>query len=298
MTRAERRWTVQCHPMNSPSPDRDSDFVPVTLAESLKLTAPPADHRLAYGTDPEQFGELRLPKTRGPHPVAVLLHGGCWRAALNLHFIGSLADALPREGIASWNVEYRRVGNPGGGWPGTFEDVANGAAYLHEIAPRFDLDLSRVVAVGHSAGGHLALWLGAQKRIAKSGSLAEPIALRGVVSLAGVTDLRAALKKNCSCFDIVEKLMGGKTESSPERYRAASPIEMLPLGLPQRLIHGAKDVSVPLKMCEDYVAAAVEQGEDIQLIVLPFAGHFELIDPGSLAWETVMGAIRELIAVS
>jgi acetyl esterase/lipase len=270
----------------------------MTLAQSLKLSSSPANHRIAYGLDPEQFGDLRLPKSPGPHPVAILFHGGCWRAVLNLHFIGSLAEALAEEGIASWNVEYRRVGNPGGGWPGTFEDASRGAAHLLEIARRFDLDLSRVVAVGHSAGGHLALWLGAQKRLVPAGAAAalEPIPLRGVVSLAGVSDVRGA-RENCSCSDMVEKFMGGTVEMFPERYRLASPAELLPLGLPQRLIHGAKDGSVPLKMSEDYTASAKARGDDIRLTVLPDAGHFELIAPQSSAWKVVIGAVRELLGV-
>jgi acetyl esterase/lipase len=246
--------------------------------------------------DPEQFGELRLPKSRGPHPAAIVIHGGCWRAEYSLNFIASFAAALASAGIASWNIEYRRVGNPGGGWPGTFEDVVRGATYLRRLAHRFELDLSRVVAVGHSAGGHLALWLAAQKRVTGtiSRSSLKLVPLRGVVSLAGISDLRRA-RQNCSCAEVVEKLMGGRAGSFYERYRTASPAELLPLGIPQRLIHGAKDASVPLKMSVDYTAAARAHGDDVQLTILPHAGHFEPIAPKSTAWPIIEKAIRELL---
>ena len=269
---------------------------PLTLSEALGLRSPPPDHRFAYGADREQFGELRLPKSHGPHPAAIVIHGGCWRAEYNLNFIASFAAALARAGIASWNLEYRRVGNPGGGWPGTFQDVVRGATYLRRLAPRFGLDLNRVVAVGHSAGGHLALWLAAQKRATGTSprSSLKPIPLLGGVSLAGISDLRRA-RQDCSCAEIVGRLMGGRAESFPERYRTASPVELLPLGIPQRLIHGAKDTSVPLKLSEDYTAAARALGDDVQLVILPHAGHFEPIAPKSAAWPIVEKTIREVL---
>ena len=123
------------------------------------LVAPPAEARISYGDDALQFGELRLPDGPGPHPVAIVIHGGCWLGEFDLTHIGTLAEALNEEGIAAWVIEYRRIGNPGGGWPGTFEDVARGADHLRKIAKEHPLDLDRVIAVGHSAGGHLALWL-------------------------------------------------------------------------------------------------------------------------------------------
>jgi acetyl esterase/lipase len=282
--------------MSQALPDDGKVRAPMTLSEALALHSPPPDHRFAYGSSPEQFGELRLPKSRGPHPAAIVLHGGCWRAEYNLNFISCFAAALARKGIASWNLEYRRVGNPGGGWPGTFQDIARGSNYLRKLAHRFELDLNRVIAVGHSAGGHLALWLAAQKRLpgTSSRSSLKPIPLLGVVSLGGISDLLRA-RQNCSCADVVEKLMGGKVESHPERYRAASPAELLPLGVPQRLIHGAKDASVPLRMSEVYADAARARGDDIRLTILPHAGHFEPIAPDSDAWPSVEKSIRELL---
>ncbi len=136
---------------------------------------PPADHRIAYGPGQFHFGDLRVPKTRGPHPVAIVIHGGFWRAKYDLDYIGHLCAAFTAAGMTTWNIEYRRLGNTGGGWPGTFEDVVRAADHLEKIARDFALDLYRVITVGHSAGGHLALWLATRKKT-----------LQGVIALAAV----------------------------------------------------------------------------------------------------------------
>jgi acetyl esterase/lipase len=165
---------------------------PVTWEEISNLPAPPADRRISYGSDPLNFGDLRLPRGPGPHPEAVVVHGGCWRSENDLRHASHLSAALTRAGVATWTIEYRRVGDEGGGWPGTFQDVARGADYVRALARRFPLDLSRVILVGHSAGGQLALWLAARRNLPRRSPLfsADPIRVRGVVSLAGVTDLR------------------------------------------------------------------------------------------------------------
>src|ERR1044071_5234016 len=138
-------------------------------------------NRLTYGQDSLQFGDLRLPGAAGPNPAAIVVHGGFWRSTYGLDYIGPFCEALTASGLATWNLEYRRIGNTGGGWPGTFEDVAAGCDYLLSIAAESNLDLNRVIAIGHSAGGHLAMWLASRKK---------PLA--GVISLAGVVDLRRA----------------------------------------------------------------------------------------------------------
>jgi acetyl esterase/lipase len=282
--------------MSQPPCDSNAISRLLTVHDILNLHFPPPDERFGYGPDSQQFGELRLPKSPGPHPVAIVIHGGCWRAEYSLQFMASFAAALAKAGIATWNIEYRRVGNLGGGWPGTFEDVTRGAGYLRPLAQRYDLDLNRTVAVGHSAGGHLALWLASRKRATKPSarSSKNPVPLRGVVVLAGVSDLRAALR-NCSCAELVPRLMGGMPEDMANRYNLASPAELLPLGVPQRLVHGALDASVPLKMSEDYTTAARSGGDNIRLTILPNAGHFELIAPGSSAWQPVLETIRALL---
>src|SRR5437762_364288 len=131
----------------------------------LSLPPPPADARLAYGGGEFQFGELRVPGGAGPHPALVVIHGGFWRARFDLLHIGHLCAALTAGGVATWSVEYGRLGNPGGGWPGTFQDVAMAAGHLRVIASQYDLDLGRVAAIGHSAGGQLALWLAGCRRL-------------------------------------------------------------------------------------------------------------------------------------
>src|SRR5215468_1564796 len=197
----------------------------------LTRPAPPADARVSYGSNEFEFGELRLPKGPGPHPVAVIIHGGCWMSEYGLSYMGHLSAALTEVGVATWSVEYRRVGNQGGGWPGTFEDVARAADHLRKIAKTYPLDLNRVVAVGHSAGGHLALWLAARKLLPKDSPAYshDPLPLRGVVSLAGVTDLR---RNGTACDANVTQLMGGAAKDKAAIYNQASPIELLPLGVP------------------------------------------------------------------
>ncbi|MGE5327360.1 MAG: alpha/beta hydrolase family protein, partial [Deltaproteobacteria bacterium] len=265
-------------------------------ADVLRLSSPPPDQWFAYGPDPNQCGELRLPKSRGPHPVVMVIHGGCWRAEYNLTHITGFSAALARNGIAAWTFDYRRIGNPGGGWPGTFEDVARGAASLRIRENRFDLDLNRVVAVGHSAGGQLALWLAAHIRDARQSALlaTKPIPLRAVVALAGITDLRLGREAGV-CGDAITRLLGGAPEDVPERYRAASPLELLPLGVPLHLIHGAKDTVVPVTMSEDYVEAAQRLGDKAALTILPDAGHFEAIAPDSPASQKAIECIMSIL---
>jgi acetyl esterase/lipase len=163
----------------------------------LTLPPPPADAHLSYGSDANQFGELRLPKTEGPFAVVLNIHGGFWRAKYDFKHAGHLCAALTAKGIATWNVEYRRVGNPGGGWPGTFEDIVSAHRFLPQIAKRYNLDPSKVVIMGHSAGGQLALCLAAH----------EP-SVKRVVSLAGILDLEEAFNEHLSNDAVVEFLGG------------------------------------------------------------------------------------------
>jgi acetyl esterase/lipase len=204
-----------------------------------------------------------------------VIHGGYWRAGYDLAHIGHLCEALTRQGLATWSLEYRRIGNPRGGWPGTLDDVRTGAAHLEKISAERSLDLKRVVAMGHSAGGHLVLWLAKQNAIA----------LRGLVALAPVADLRRAWELKLS-NTVVADLLGGSPQDLPDRYRSASPIEVL---------HGANDDIVPLEISRQYVAAAKKNGDDSRLIEVAGAGHFELIDPRSSAWPAVKGAVLELV---
>ncbi len=268
------------------------------MTDSILSRAPvPRDARVAYGVDPLQFGELRLPAGPGPHPVGIIIHGGYWRNHVDLTYTCHMSAALTALGLATWNIEYRRVGDRGGGWPGTFADVAAAANALRDLAAPHRLDLSRVVAVGHSAGGHLALWLAARPRVPSSSPIFDehPLPLRGVVSLAGVVDLRRASELHLS-RDAAHELLGGPPDHYPERYAAASPIELVPLGLPQVLLHGTGDQSVPFELSQRYISAAAAAGDPAMLVTLPGADHFALVDPTLAEWprvaDTILGIVR------
>jgi acetyl esterase/lipase len=249
--------------------------------------------RRAYGSDALQFGDLRAPESAGPHPVALVLHGGFWLPGYDLDLMDGLCEALTSAGIATWNVEYRRIGE-GGGYPDTFLDVAAGAHLVPTLATEFALDLARVVSIGHSAGGHLALWLAARPRIV-SGELKParpPLALRGALSLAGIADLGLASSLGLGAVD---RLMGGTPKTVPKRYASGSPAELLPLGVPQLLLHGRDDTIVPLEIAARYREAATARADRAILTVLESVGHFELIDPGSTAWPAVWDGVQSLL---
>lgn len=268
----------------------------LSYEDIVALEQPEPDHRIRYGDDPLQFGELRLPQGRPPYPVAVVVHGGCWRAAYDVSHIRHFADALRQAGIATWTLEYRRVGNPGGGFPGTFLDVAAGLDHIKNIASRYGLDPRRVIALGHSAGGHLALWLAGRVKLGRAHALrgGEPLKLKGVLALAAVDDLRRAVQANV-CSDMAVKLLGGTPDAVPERYDAASPIELLPLGIPVAIVHGERDPVVPVSFARQFAASAESVGDTVALTLVRDAGHFELIAAGSSSWAAVLDASRALL---
>ena len=261
-------------------PHRSSDTI-------FDLTPPSCPMRIAYGAESEQFADLWLPDGGHSRPLIVLFHGGYWRARYDLAHLSFACQALAGQGLAVWNVEYRRVGAPGGGWLGTFDDVLAALDHLPRLAEQFPIDLQRVVLCGHSAGGHLALWAAAQ--VAR-GRVAVP-GLRGVVALAPVSDLHQAWQQHLS-QDAVVELLGGSPAQVAERYDAASPASLLPLGIPQVLIHGTADDAVPFAMSEQYVARATAAGDRAVLVSLEGVGHFEVIDPWSSAWPLVVSALR------
>ncbi|EFH89040.1 alpha/beta hydrolase family protein [Ktedonobacter racemifer] len=251
---------------------------------------------LAYGSESQQFGELYVPPGPGSHPVVVLIHGGFWRAPYDLTLMEGLAQDLVGHGIAVWNIEYRRVGDPGGAWPGTLQDVAVATDYLRPIAPTYALDLDRVISVGHSAGGHLALWLAGRSHIAKTSQIfrPSPLQLTGVISLAGASDLELVWKLNLGKGAAAELLGGGPAEVG-EHYASASPTALLPFQIPQVLVHGDADDRVPLSVSQVYAQQAQQAGDAVRLISLPDTDHFELIDAKSQAWTRTREEILALL---
>jgi acetyl esterase/lipase len=255
----------------------------------LTMTPPPADAHLAYGSDPNQFLDLRVPSTKEKsksYPLVINIHGGYWRAKYNLDHAGHLCAALTAKGLATANLEFRRVGNEGGGWPGTFADVRSAYQFLVQNAQRHNLDATRVVVMGHSAGGQLALCLAAHE-----------IGIRRVVSLAGVVDLQRAYKLHLSNDAVVEFLHGGPGEV-PDHYREADPMELSIQQARQWLIHGSVDDVVPADFSRDYVSAkhkrSGKEKEDAQLLEISGAGHFDVIDPRSQAWRQVAETVYNL----
>src|SRR5260370_7946917 len=192
----------------------------------LTLPPPKANARIPYGKDPLELGDRRMRAGAGPHPVVIFIHGGFWRAAYNLDHAGHMCAALSRAGAATWSIEYRRIGDPGGGWPGTLDDVLSGAEHIAKLAPRYGLDLVRLVAAGHSARGHLVLWLAAQRALD----------LRGIVPLAAVSDLRRAWALQLS-NGVVKQFLGGSPQQGPQRYAAPSPLQLFPISVPPRTVH-------------------------------------------------------------
>jgi acetyl esterase/lipase len=255
---------------------------------------------LAYGPDTFQFGELSLPAAPGPHPVALLIHGGYWRAHYGLALMHDLGYDLAGRGIAAWNIEYRRIGNPGGGWPGTFLDVARATDTLRDLAPIYNLDLQRVVPLGHSAGGHLALWLAARPRIPASSAInrrQEPLPLAGAISLAGVVDLALAYHLHLS-NDAVVELLGATPDALPMRYSEASPAALLPLSLPQVLIHGTHDEHVPVQISREYASAARAAGDPLVFLEPADVDHFAVIDPATAVWAQTVQYLEELFQLA
>lgn len=256
--------------------------------------------RVAYGTAPQQQGELWLPEPArfgtGPHPVVVLVHGGCWMAALpGAELLAWQAEALRQQGHAVWSISYRRVGHEGGGYPGTFLDVARAADHLRELARSHPLDLGRVTASGHSAGGHLALWLAARPRVSAGSPLhsAEPLPVHAVVAVAGIGDLAWATPSiSAACSPgIIPKLVD-EAGRGKEAWADTSPTALAPLGVPVTLVSGVYDAIVAPAHARRYAQMAGSRGDTVlKLLTLDEAGHFELIAPWTPAGEATVKAI-------
>lgn len=272
----------------------------LALAACARSTPDPgASRRISYGRDPSQFGDLYLPAaavTRRPGTV-VIIHGGFWRASYGLSLGEPLARDLAARGWAAWNLEYRRLGD-GGGWPVTFGDIAAGIDALVDAPPEAQLDLAHVTAIGHSAGGQLAVWAAGRSALPANapgaGDGRPRVQLTSAVSQAGVLDLSRAAQERVGGTAPVE-LMGGWPAAVPERYAVGDPQLQLPLGVPVLCVHSKTDGNVPFAQSADYVSAAVAAGAQATLRTAS-GDHFSLIDPESADWSIVLDALPGLLA--
>lgn len=256
--------------------------------------------RMQIGPDSLQFGDLWLPETSAANhtfPVVILIHGGCWLDVYpGVEFMNPMAEVLTNHGFAVWNIEYRRVGHNGGGYPGTFLDVANAADHLNELAQEFPLDLSQVIVSGHSAGGHLATWLAARENISAESPLhaENPISINKVISLAGINDLeRYAAYGSSPCGEKTVGRLVDIENRGESAYSDTSPSELLPLNSDHFEVVAAFDSPVPPFFGRHFVQSAKEAGNNSTLILLPEAGHFEMIATWSYEWKEILNLFIE-----
>lgn len=259
------------------------------FSKVLELPSRDPDFRHSYGTSPEQFAEVWLPENTGAGaPLVVLIHGGCWLEAYDVSHVRPLATRLASEGLAVWALEYRRVGQDGGGWPGTFLDIADGVDALKTLELE-SIDTARTVFAGHSAGGHLALWAAGRDRLRPGQELHRdgPFAPRGVIGLAAITDLAAYAEGENSCQQVAPRLMGGSARQQLARYQQASPV-MLGASVPTVLLQGDADTVVPPDQAKALTAASVH--------IIEGAGHFDLIHPDTPAFDLLLAEIDRMLA--
>jgi acetyl esterase/lipase len=267
------------------------------IVEKLPTTLP--DARILYDENPLTYGDIRLPADAGDgdgkYPLVVLLHGGAWESSYTLEYMGQLAESLTNAGVATWNLEYRRLNNPGGGYPGTFLDVANGIDHVVQLAEDYPIDLDRVVLMGHSSGGHLATWAAGRKSIPKDSEFytENPLRVSGVIDLAGVLDLEYAYQAGRD--DIMHILDAADDKELSAKAPTASSINLLPMGVPQTLIIGSEDNPWRLESQERYRATGNDGGDVIDLVTLDGANHFDVVDPCSPAWTPIVSAVFKYV---
>jgi len=265
----------------------------LSVDDYLNFPTVAPDVSYSYGEHPDQYVELFLPETGDNHPVIILIHGGCYREQYSIKPMGRMARALADEGFAVWSLEYRRAGNDGD-YPTMFLDVARATDFIREKADTHNLNLNTVIAVGHSAGGHLALWLAGRHKLADDSALyiENPLPIHAVVALAPIADLTFAFEQG-QCDGALTVVMGGEPDNAERNYADGSPRALLPLGVPQVHIIGTEDTEM-LDNTKPYIESAVEQGDDAKLITIPDVGHFEVVDSTSDVWHIVRDVIVRL----
>ncbi len=272
----------------------------MTWPDLLGRPRPKPAQTVRWGPGRAQAADLWLPAGPGPHPVVIMVHGGCWQTRIaTASIMDWAAEDLRRRGFAVWNLEYRGIDEAGGGYPGTFADAAASADALRDHAGLYGLDLRRVIALGHSAGGHLAMWLAARPRLPRSSPLwsAAPLAIFAVVSVGGLPDLEAdRATKNAACgAAAVDRLVGPPRPDHPDVFADTSPARLLPIGAQQESVAGEADSVAPPWLAKDWTDKAQAAGDTAGLTIAP-GGHVELIAPGSIAWEKEVSIIVRLTA--
>jgi len=274
---------------------------PMTLADYLALTGPGPTATFAYGSAPSQFAELYRPAGAGPFPVVVLVHGGCWTVKYGgITQMRNVAAALVAQGIAVWNIEYRRVDEEGGGYPGTYLDINAALDKLGAEAAAQQLDTARLVAMGHSAGGQLVQWMAGRGRIARSSPLFQSSSLpvREVISLGGLADLRREkdLIKS-SCDRDIAQLAGSPSSTRADIYADTSAAELMPNGSRTVLVTGELDTVSPPRAAHDYAARARAAGDRAEVLILPGASHYDEIAASSASWTLILPVIRTALGL-
>ncbi len=304
------------HPLRLPN-----RFIPalvlIPLVTSLAMAqTPAAPVRIAYGSEPLNFGELVVPAGAGPFPVAVLFHGGCWLAkGGGSDSMRPMAAMLASHGIASWNVEYRRVGHPGGGWPGTFRDLSDATDFVAELARTHPIDLRRIVVAGHSSGGYFAAWVAGRGHLPRDSPLAgkSPARVSGMVLLDAFLDPKVidsrGLDGRLYCGEeVLPRLVGGDPASAADHLAQVSPLALLPYAIPQEYVVSSRRYPVtpqrPLAdgrttiAVADYPALARAAGDVVTVQVVPDADHFDFTKPSTKAWAAVEAAFVRVFGVT
>ena len=273
----------------------------MTWADLAARPQPTPSVEVKWSEGETDNADIWLPEGRGPHPVVVMVHGGCWQKSIaDRTLMNPMADALRNQGWAVWNIEYRGVDEPGGGYPGTYFDVGAAADELIERADAWNLDLGRVTGIGHSAGGHLVLWLAARSRLPDSSplSVSNPLRFRGVVVSGGLADLEASRPVTApTCLDAVyDQLTGLPSPERPDPLADTSPARLLPIGVPFVSVNGSEDRIAPPLLGDGLTRKAEAAGDSASLVVVPASGHVELVTPGTQAFDIQSQILSDFIA--
>lgn len=282
-----------CTMSDAPPPKASGKDGLMVWPDLLERTRPEPQQTIEYGAAQMQRVDLWLPEGKGPHPTVLMVHGGCWQTEIaDRRIMNWIAADLRGRGIAVWNIDYRGVDREGGGYPGTFLDAAAAADALRLHAPAHNLDISKLVAVGHSAGGHLALWLAGRPRLPQDSPLraTNPLPIDAVVSLGGLPDLEeAARPPGSGCgTEVIDQLTSG-------HFADTSVPRLGPLGVRQVLVNGRQDRIIPVAYAEGYAAPMRAAGDTVDVRLVDATGHVELIAPESAAWKVAAGEIEKAL---